>query len=173
MFADGKLYVGTESGKFFIVRPQADKAEVLSEVELPISKDSVQQQEGTPEPVLAGVGDVARPRVLRLERRRVRDRTEDREGAHRHWPSTRRRRKAKAHPAFVQVSPTELVLKPGQTVKLRAQALRRARDASCARSRRATWALAGLEGHGRADGSFTVAADPIEQAGTIKATVGA
>src|SRR5580765_3346116 len=46
VFADGKLYVGTESGKFFIVRPQADRAEVLSEVELPVSKDSAQQQEG-------------------------------------------------------------------------------------------------------------------------------
>src|SRR5437667_234279 len=54
VLADGKLYVGTESGKFFIVRPTADKAEVLSEVELPISTDSAQQQEGTPEPVLAG-----------------------------------------------------------------------------------------------------------------------
>src|SRR4029077_10523352 len=40
VLADGKLYVGTESGKFFIVRPMADKAEVLSEVQLPISKDS-------------------------------------------------------------------------------------------------------------------------------------
>src|SRR3989441_805439 len=37
VLADGKLYVGTESGKFFIVRPLADRAEVLSEVELPKS----------------------------------------------------------------------------------------------------------------------------------------
>src|SRR5882672_5928554 len=63
VLADGKLYVGTESGKFFIVRPHPDKAEVLSEVELPISKDSVQQQEGTPEPVLAGVA-VSRGRIF-------------------------------------------------------------------------------------------------------------
>src|SRR4030095_14179062 len=38
VLADGKLYVGTESGKFFIVRPHPDKAEVLSEVELPLSQ---------------------------------------------------------------------------------------------------------------------------------------
>jgi outer membrane protein assembly factor BamB len=63
VLADGKLYVGTESGKFFIVRPHPDKAEVLSEVELPVSKDSVQQQEGTPEPILAGVA-VSRGRVF-------------------------------------------------------------------------------------------------------------
>ena len=37
----------------------------------------------------------------------------------------------------------------------------------------ATWALQGLKGNVAADGSFTVAADPVEQAGTIKATVGA
>jgi len=36
----------------------------------------------------------------------------------------------------------------------------------------ATWALSGLKGTVAADGSFTVAADPVEQAGTIKATVG-
>ncbi len=30
VLADGKLYVGTESGKFFIVRPGADRADVLS-----------------------------------------------------------------------------------------------------------------------------------------------
>src|SRR5436190_2560035 len=39
VLADGKLYVGTESGRFFIVRPGADRAEVLSSVELPLSKE--------------------------------------------------------------------------------------------------------------------------------------
>ena len=33
VLADGKLYVGTENGKFFIVRPSADRAEVLEAVE--------------------------------------------------------------------------------------------------------------------------------------------
>ena len=50
----GQIYVGTESGKFFILRPRADRAEVLSEVQLPISTNSAQQEEGTPEPVLGG-----------------------------------------------------------------------------------------------------------------------
>jgi outer membrane protein assembly factor BamB len=54
VLADGKLYVGSENGKFFIVRPSADRAEVLSEVSLPLSTNSVQQAEGTPEPILAG-----------------------------------------------------------------------------------------------------------------------
>ena len=34
VLADGKLYVGTESGKFFILKPGPDKCEILSSVEL-------------------------------------------------------------------------------------------------------------------------------------------
>src|SRR4029450_9192748 len=63
VLADGKLYVGTESGKFFIVRPGAEKAEALSDVQLPLSKNSVQQAEGTPEPVLGGAA-ISRGRVF-------------------------------------------------------------------------------------------------------------
>ena len=37
VMADGKIYVGTDGGKFFIVRPGADKGEILSSVELPNS----------------------------------------------------------------------------------------------------------------------------------------
>src|SRR6202035_3025890 len=54
VLADGKIYVGTESGKFFILRPHNDRCDVLSDVEMPISKDSVGGSEGTPEQILAG-----------------------------------------------------------------------------------------------------------------------
>src|SRR5436190_8494380 len=37
VLADGKIYVGTESGKFYILRPHSDRCEVLSDVELPLS----------------------------------------------------------------------------------------------------------------------------------------
>ena len=64
MLADGKLYVGTESGKFFIVRPLADRAEVLSEVELPLSKDdNAGQSAGIAEPIFAGAA-ISRGRVF-------------------------------------------------------------------------------------------------------------
>ena len=63
VLADGKLYVGTESGKFFIVRPRRRPREVLSEVMLPLSKNSVQQAEGTPEPILGGAA-VSRGRIF-------------------------------------------------------------------------------------------------------------
>ena len=63
VLADGKLYVGTETGTFFIVRPLADRAEVLSEVELPNSTNSCCGSEGTPEQILAGAA-VSRGRIF-------------------------------------------------------------------------------------------------------------
>jgi hypothetical protein len=77
--------------------------------------------------------------------------------------------KGEGAPAHVQVSPTELTLTPGQTVKLRARLFDdRGRFL---REEKAAWSLEGLKGT-VADGAFTVAADPIDQAGLIKATVG-
>jgi hypothetical protein len=72
-------------------------------------------------------------------------------------------------PAYVQVSPTELVLEPGRTVKLTARSFdSRGRFL---RDEKATWSLDGLKGT-VADGAFTVGPDRIDQAGLIKATVG-
>jgi outer membrane protein assembly factor BamB len=170
VLADGKLYVGTESGKFFIVRPHADRAEVLSEVTLPISKDSAQQQEGAPEGVLAGAA-VSRGRVFFVSSDAVYAIGPKAAKTLTGFAVDAPAEKGEGAPAWVQVSPTELVLKPGQTVTLHARLFdakgRFLRDESSA-----TWALTGLKGTVAADGSFTVAADPVEQAGTIKATVG-
>src|SRR5918992_2147511 len=54
VLADGKIYVGSENGKFFIVRPHPDRGEILSEVELPASKNSIGGSEGTAEQVFGG-----------------------------------------------------------------------------------------------------------------------
>jgi outer membrane protein assembly factor BamB len=169
VLADGKLYVGTESGKFFIVRPRAEKAEVLSEVELPISKDSVQQQEGTPEPILAGAA-VSRGRVFFVSSDAIYAIGPKAPKAVTGIAVDEPAQKGDGPPAYVQVSPTELVLKPGQTVKLHAR-LFDAKGRFLSDASNATWALQGLKGN-VAEGSFTVASDPVEQAGTIKATVG-
>jgi outer membrane protein assembly factor BamB len=170
VLADGKLYVGTESGKFFIVRPQADRAEVLSEVELPLSKSSVQQAEGTPEPILAGAA-VSRGRVFFVSS----------DAVYAIGPKTAKNvtgfavdapaEKGEGTPAFLQVAPTELVLKPGQAVKLHAR-LFDAKGRFLREDSAAVWSLQGLRGT-VADSSFTVASDPVEQAGLIKATSGA
>src|SRR5262249_11442608 len=73
-------------------------------------------------------------------------------------------------PAWVQVEPTELVLKPGQTVQLHAR-LYDAQGRFLREEKSATWSLDQLKGT-VADGKFTVAPDKVGQAGLIKATVG-
>ena len=73
-------------------------------------------------------------------------------------------------PAYVQVVPTELVLEPGQTVKLRVRVFDD--KGPFIREEKATWALEGLQGT-VTDGAFTVAKTRPISGGTVKATVGA
>src|SRR5206468_3836056 len=170
VLADGKLYVGTESGKFFIVRPHADRAEVLSEVQLPLSTNSVQQADGTPEPILAGAA-ISRGRVFFVSSDAVYALGPKSAKATSGYAVDAPPETGEGAPAFLQVAPTELVMKPGQAVKLHARLFdnkgRFLRDETTA-----SWSLQGLKGTVDA-GTFTVASDPIEQAGLIKATVGA
>ena len=56
VLADGKLYVGTENGKFYILKPRADGVDVLDEDEMPAGVD------GNPQPIIASPA-VARGRV--------------------------------------------------------------------------------------------------------------
>jgi hypothetical protein len=167
VMADGKIFVGSENGKFFIVRPHADRAEILSEVELPISTNSIGGSEGTAEQVFGGAA-ISRGRIFFATTDAV-------------YAVGPRQRKTptgfavdapavvgEGAPAFVQVSPTELVVAPGQTVKLTAKTFdSRGRFL---REEKATWSLDGLKGT-VADGAFTAAGDR-EQAGLIKAAVG-
>ncbi|HXW13976.1 MAG TPA: hypothetical protein VEN79_05650, partial [Terriglobia bacterium] len=73
-------------------------------------------------------------------------------------------------PAWVQVSPTELILKPGDTIQLHVR-LYDAAGRFLREENSATWSLQGLKGM-VADGKFVVAPDKVGQAGVIKATVG-
>jgi outer membrane protein assembly factor BamB len=172
VFADGKLYVGTESGKFFIVRPGADRAEILSSVELPLSKDdNAGQSAGLPEPVFAGAA-VSRGRIFFVSTGGVyaigaKTATHPTGTAVDEPAAT-----GDGAPAWVQVSPTELVLKPGQAVRLRVK-LFDAKGRFLRDEPGATWSLTGLKGAVTPDGTFTPDAATPEQAGTIKATVGA
>ena len=80
VMADGKIFVGSENGQFFIIRPHADRAEIISDVELPLSKNSIGGSEGTEEQVFAGAA-ISRGRVvLRHERRHLRHRPETAQG---------------------------------------------------------------------------------------------
>jgi outer membrane protein assembly factor BamB len=168
VFADGKIYVGNDNGKFFIIRPRVDRAEILSTVALPISTNSCCSEEGTPEQILAGAA-ISRGRVFFVSSDAVyalgASRATSPSGFAVDEPAVR----GQGQPASVLVTPTELVLTPGQTVKFRARLF----DAQgrYLRDEPATWSLENLKGS-IADGSMTIASDPVEQAGIIKATVG-
>lgn len=171
VLADGKLYIGTENtgdagGKFYIVRPHADRAEILDQDWL-----------GTPEKseLIIASPIVARGRVY----------VTSMDALYAIGPKTTPTTAAAAprpagasgtnggsqggQPATVIVSPTELILKPGQTVDLKVQAYDAAGNA-VANSGQATWILEGLKGTLQ-NGKFTAGAGAA-QAGTVKATIG-
>jgi outer membrane protein assembly factor BamB len=166
--ADGKLYVGTETGSFFIVRPHPDRGEILSEVKLPLSTNSVGGSEGTAEQIVSGAA-ISRGRIFFVSS----------DAVYAFGPKTAKKLngfaadepaiKGEGTPAYVQVAPTELTLTPGQTVKLRARLFDD--KGRFLREDKASWSLEGLKGT-VADGAVTIAKDMEDQAGLIKATVG-
>jgi outer membrane protein assembly factor BamB len=170
VLADGKIYVGTDNGTFHIIRPSADRGELLSKVELPVSKTSCCGSEGTPEQILGGVA-VSRGRIFFVSSDAVYAIGSKQPKAVSGFAVDEPAQPAQGAPAHLQVVPTELVLEPGQTVKLRARAFddkgRFLREETAV-----MWTLEGLNGT-VTNGAFTVAPEPKEQAGVITATVGA
>jgi len=168
VLADGKIFVGNDGGSFFIIKPGADKGEILSRVELPNSTNSCCGSEGTPEQVL-GNAAISRGRIFFVSSDAIYAIGSKQATSPTGFATEETVVAGTGNPAYLQVSPTELSLEPGQTVKLHARSF----DAAgrFLREEKATWTLEGLEGI-VADGSFTVANKPIQQAGVIKATVG-
>jgi outer membrane protein assembly factor BamB len=161
VFADGKLYVGTEDGKFLIIKPSATGAEILD-----------QEQLGTaalPETIIASVAVsdgrvylVSDSNLYCIGKRSSRPRGTPHEKTAA-APST-------GAPAHVQVVPTELILKPGDKVSFRVRLFDEPGN-FIREEPAATWSLDQLKGT-VANGQFTVATDAVTQAGLVKATVG-
>jgi outer membrane protein assembly factor BamB len=142
VLADGKLYVGTENGKFYIIRPHADKAEVLDSDQL--------GTEGNPEAIIAAPA-VARGRVYVVTMAAM----------YALGPKSTTGTTAAAVPASsspapppapaasdvatLLVTPTDLILKPGEAVPLTIRAFD-ASGRSVAAPAQATWTLEGLKG---------------------------
>lgn len=160
VLADGKLYVGTESGKFFILKPNATGCEILDEEQL-----------GTvalPEAVIASAA-VANGRIYFVSDSNL------------YCIGKKSNATTKVHPdlplidpngsaTYVQVVPTELILKPGDKVNFRVR-LFDAQGNFVREEASATWALDQLKGT-VTNGQFAAATDFIAQAGSVKATVG-
>ncbi|HKW98435.1 MAG TPA: PQQ-binding-like beta-propeller repeat protein [Bryobacteraceae bacterium] len=165
VFGDGKIYVGTETGKFYILRPHADRCEILSAVEMPINETGI-YNERVPAPVVASAA-ISRGRVYFVssdtlyaigKKTRV-----PAEPAVEETPAP-----APGQPAYVQVVPTEVTMIAGQTANFRARLFDE--HGEFLREEKANWSLAGLKGS-IDDGKFTPA-DHEGQAGLIKATAG-
>jgi len=164
VLADGKLYVGTENGKFYIIRPHADKGEVLDSDQL--------GTEDNPEAII-GAPAVARGRVYLTTM-----------GAtYALGPKGTAASAAPAAPAapaaaapaagaaaILLVTPTDLIVKPGEAVPLTIRAFD-AMGRSVAAPAQAEWSLDGLKGT-VANGRFTPDAAGGAQAGLVKATAG-
>jgi outer membrane protein assembly factor BamB len=168
VLADGKLYVGTENtgdagGKFFIIKPGPDKAEILDQDWLGTPQQSEQ---------IIASPIVARGRVY----------VTSMDALYAIGPKTATASTAKPAPApepapagagpatLVQVAPTELILKPGETIALTVRAFD-AKGNPVASPGAATWTLENLNGT-IADGKFTADKAAAAQAGLVKATVG-
>jgi outer membrane protein assembly factor BamB len=160
VLADGKLYIGTENGKFYILKPTASGVEVLDE-------DWLGSQEA-PEPVY-GSPAVSGGRVFVTS-------AEATYAIGKSAPTSKPVTLAKPAPvapsteapAVVQVSPYEVLLSPGEKATFKARLF----DAkgNFIREDKATWALDQLGG-AIVDGVYTASSE--SEGGYIKATVGA
>jgi len=161
VLADGKLYVGTENGKFFILKPNATGAEILDQDQL--------GTEALPETIIASVA-VSNGRVFLVSDSHlyaIGKKSVLQLGP----PTVVNVVAAASNPvAHVQVVPTELILRPGAKVNFRVR-LFDYRGLFLREEPLASWTLDNLKGS-IDNGQLIVATEPITQAGLVKATVG-
>ena len=165
VLADGKLYLGTENtgdagGKFYIIRPLADKAEILDQDWLGTPQKSEQiiaspivargRVYVTSMDALYAIGPKGTPKAEKT--------------------ATAQAGAGGTAAASLLVTPTELTIKPGETIDLRVLAFD-AQGRRVDKAGQASWSLEGLKGTVQ-DGKFTPDAAAGAQAGTVKATVG-
>ena len=160
VLAGGKLYVGTENGKFFILEPSASGVKILDQDQL----GSEQQ----PEAIIASVA-ISNGRVFVVSDSNlycIGRKTNSPNPTHAPVEGIPDPNRPATH---VQVVPTELLLKPGDTANFRVR-LFDERGTFIREEKSATWAAEGLKGS-VTDGHFVAQSDAAAQAGLIKATV--
>jgi outer membrane protein assembly factor BamB len=171
VLADGKLYVGSENGRFWILKPGPDKPVVLDEDQL--------GTEQTPEAIIASVavgdGHVYLATMDNLYC------IGPKGGARASAAKTPARGKTAAPAAaagaasgkatYVQVVPTEVVVKPGESVQFHARLFdengRFLREAV----EDAAWGMEGMRGAVNS-GHFTADAGPTPRAGQVTVKTG-
>jgi outer membrane protein assembly factor BamB len=163
VLADGKLYVGTENGKLYILRPRADGVDVLDADEMPQGPD------GKPSAIIASPA-VARGRIYLASMDGLF--AIGPKGAPAGGTGSAGDSGLSGGPATsLLVTPTELIIKPGGVVELTALGFD-ANGRQVGNAGQATWTLESLKGT-IAGGKFTADPSAGAQAGLVKATVGA
>jgi outer membrane protein assembly factor BamB len=172
VLADGKLYVGTENtgdagGKFFIVRPHADRAEILDQDWLGTPQKS-EQIIASPIVARGRIYVTSMDAIYAIGPKAVPNSTRSSNSDGSSAPSAKN---ASAGPASVLlVTPTELMAKPGQPIAFSLKAFD-ANGKPVSNAGAATWTLEGLKGT-LDSGRFTPEASAGAQAGLVKASVG-
>lgn len=159
VLADGKLYVGTENGKVFILKPGPDRCEILD--------SDLLGAEAQPEAII-GSASVSQGRVYFVSSEALYA-IGKKSTAAPPPPAAQPPARGTGTAAHVQVTPTELVLKPGESVPLQARVFDQ--RGLPMPDEPTTWSLEQLRGTVD-NGRFTAAADAVAQAGAVKATVG-
>jgi outer membrane protein assembly factor BamB len=161
VLADGKLYVGTENGKFFILKPSASGCDILSEVQL--------GTETLPEAIIGSVA-VSNGRVYIVSDAGLYCIGKKNNAAHHQPAPVEGLPNPNREAAYLQVAPTELILKPGDKANFRVR-LFDEQGRFIREETSATWSLDQLKGT-VANGQFVASNDAINQAGLVKAQVG-
>ncbi|HVL68188.1 MAG TPA: PQQ-binding-like beta-propeller repeat protein [Vicinamibacterales bacterium] len=171
LLADGKLYIGTENtgdagGKFYIIRPHADRAEILDQDWLGTPQE--------PQHIIASP-IAARGRIYLTTMDAlyaIGPKGTSAGMASRPAPveSAARVAPAGAAPATLHVTPTEVILKPGESLDLKVL-LFDAKGNAIGQAAETAWSLDGLKGT-LDKGKFTADPSAGGQAGLVKATVG-
>jgi outer membrane protein assembly factor BamB len=175
VLADGKLYVGTENGRFFILKPSATGAEILDEDALePLDKVDTKTEVGDDliaanEQILASVA-VSRGRIYLVSTKHIYGIGKKKNAALPPVAEKVENAPSGATVAHVQVAPVDLVMKPGEAKTFKVRLFddhgRFIREES-----NVTFTLDGLKGTTQ-NNQFTPAADAGAQAGNLKATAG-
>jgi outer membrane protein assembly factor BamB len=171
VLADGKLYVGTENGRFYIIKPSAAGPEILDQDQL--------GSEEAPEAIVASPA-VARGRIYLASMDALY--AIGPKGAPKSAAKTEANAVAQARtnapaagpagePAVAQLVPYEALVKPGEAVRYRVR-LFDDKGRFVREEPGASFSLEGLKGT-FAGTAFTPSPDAGPQAGVVKATTGA
>jgi outer membrane protein assembly factor BamB len=161
VLADGKLYVGTENGKFFILKPGPKGAEILDEDQL--------GTEAQPQSIIASVA-VANGRIYVISDSTIYCIGKKAVSPSTGGPPVEGLPNPNRPVTHVQVVPTELLLLPGDKVKFQVR-LFDEQGRLIREEPSATWSLDQLDGT-MDNGQFTVTSESKAQAGLVKAKVG-